>query len=106
MEWINNGGVLLTHDTMFRGCEAETVVFLTKLWGGGAGGGRQTRSGPTRAVSQLCIVTSDYNIRPDEMKQHFTVVDLREDQGVSLLDQGVENIGEDEEHKEDPQDTN
>ena len=31
--WINNGGVLLTHDCMFRGCEAETIVFLSLLWG-------------------------------------------------------------------------
>ena len=56
VKWINNGGVLLTHNSMFRGCEAENIVFLTKYWGFG---GRQPRSGPTRAVSQLCIVTSD-----------------------------------------------
>ena len=55
----------------------------------------------TRAVSQLCIVTSVLGIKPDEMKQHFTVINLREDQGVSLLDQGVENIGEDEDYEED-----
>ena len=77
--WINNGGVLLTHDSMFRGCEAETIVFLTQFWGGAVG---QTRSGPTRAVSQLCIVTSDYGIKLDEIKQHFNVVDVREDQGA------------------------
>ena len=101
VKWINNGGVLLTHDTMFRGCEAETVVFLAKYWGSIGG---QTRSGPTRAVSQLCIVIGDLSIKLDEMKQHFTVIDRREDQGVSLLDQGVENIGEDEEYDEDLQD--
>ena len=97
VKWINNGGVLLTHDTMFRGCEAETIIFLTKYWGRGVD---QPRSGPTRAVSQLCIVTSDYLIKPDEMKQHFNVIDLREDQGVSLLYQRVENIGKDEEYEE------
>ena len=86
VKWINNGGVLLTHDKMFRGCEAETVVFLTQYWGRfGVAGGFQPRSGPTRAVSQLCIVTSDYYINPNEMKQHFTVIDLRKNQGVSLL---------------------
>ena len=86
VKWINNGGVLLTHNTMFRGCEAETIVFLTKLWGGGC----QPRSGPTRAVSQLCIVTSDGGIKLDEIKQQFNVFDLRENQGVS-------QSGEDEE---------
>ena len=73
------GGVLLTHDSMFQGCEAESIVFLTQCWGGAHG---QTRSWPTRAVSQLCIVTSDYGIKLDEIKQHFNVVDMREGQGV------------------------
>ena len=81
VKWINNGGVLLTHNNMFGGCEAETIVFLTKFWGGV---GTQTRSGPTRAVSQLCIVTSDWMIKLDEMKQHFTVIDLREDLAKAL----------------------
>ena len=78
--WISYGGVLLTHDSMFRGCEAETIVFLTHRWGAGGG---QPRSGPTRAVSQLCLVASDHGIKPEEIKQHFTVVDMREDQAVS-----------------------
>ena len=80
VKWINNGGVLLTHNIMFRGCEAETVVFLTQYWAGVGSG--HTRSGPTRAVSQLCIVSSDYEINPDEMKQYYEVIDLRENQGV------------------------
>ena len=75
VKWINNGGVLLTHDSMFGGCEAETIVFLTKYWGNDDGG--QARSGPTRAVSQLCIVTSEHlSIKPDEIRQHFNVSDL------------------------------
>ena len=82
VKWINNGGVLLTHDTMFRGCEAETIVFLTKLWGGVGG---QVRSGPTRAVSQLCIVTSDLNIKANEIKQYFTVFDLTQFETDSKL---------------------
>ena len=76
MKWINNGGVLLTHDRMFRGCEAETIVFLTQWWG--AYGVGQHRSGPTRAVSQLCVVTSDDGIRTDEIKQHFNVIEDEE----------------------------
>ena len=80
--WIYSGGVLLTHNSMFRGCEAETIVYLAWRWG--AIGGVQTRSGPTRAVSQLCLVTTDSNgIKPEKMKQHFTVVDVKEDQAVS-----------------------
>ena len=89
VKWINNGGVLLTHDKMFRGCEAETIVFLTKLWGPGTVGS-QPRSGPTRAVSQLCIVTSDFQINQDEIKKYFNVIDVREDKRVT-------QSGEDEE---------
>ena len=87
VKWINNGGVLLTHDKMFKGCEAENIVFLTTDWGCRVG---QARSGPTRAVSQLCIVTSDRDIKLDMIKQHFTVIDEREDQGVSQSEEDEE----------------
>ena len=33
-------------------------------------------------VSQLCIVTKDYDIKLDEIKQHFTLIDMRENEGV------------------------
>ena len=68
---------------MFRGCEAETIVFLTNVWSGLVAGNGQPRSGPTRAVSQLCIVTSDCYIKLDEIKQHFDVIDLTKNQLVS-----------------------
>ena len=93
VKWINNGGVLLTHDMMFNGCEAETIVFLTKYLSSRS----QPRSGPTRAVSQLCIVTSDFRMKQDEIKQHFNVIDQREDQGVSQSGE------EEEENKENVQ---
>ena len=32
-------------------------------------------------ISQLCLITSDYQNIQDEIKQHFTVIDVREDQG-------------------------
>ena len=74
-KWISKRGVLLTHDNMFNGCEAENIIFLTKRWGGGGGGGYQSRSGPTRAVSQLCIVKTDSaDINKREIKKHFTVL--------------------------------
>ena len=54
-------------------------MFLTKYWSGGG----HIRSGPTRAVSQLCVVSSDKNFRQYELKQYITVIDVREDQAVS-----------------------
>ena len=32
VDWINKGGVLLTHDLMYRGCEAETILFISDRW--------------------------------------------------------------------------
>ena len=76
--WIQGGSsVLVTHDVMYRGCEAETIVFISDRWGGR---GRQARSGPTRAVSQLCLVTSEYfKINQgeeiiQEIKQYFDLI--------------------------------
>ena len=80
--WINRGGVLLTHDEMFNGCEAEQVIFLTQQWGTRAGE-HQVRSGPTRAVSQLCVVTSDQYIKQEELKQYYNIIEVRADQGRS-----------------------
>ena len=79
VKWIQGevDGVLVTHDVMYRGCEAETIVFISDRWGGE---GRQARSGPTRAVSQLCLVTSDFfKINEggkinQEIKQYFDLV--------------------------------
>lgn len=79
VKWIQGevDGVLVTHDVMFRGCEAENIVFISDMWGGG---GRQARSGPTRAVSKLCLVTSDFfKINEggkinQEIKQYFDLV--------------------------------
>ena len=78
VNWISNGGVLLTHDLMYRGCEADTIVFISDKWGGG---GRQARSGPTRAVSQLCLVSSDWFIEnnkeeiiQEKIKQYFNLI--------------------------------
>ena len=100
-KWIINGGILLTHDKMFNGCEAEKIVFLAHMWGRGI---NQYRSGPTRAVSQLCVVSSDYRLKSkqDEIKKHFTVIDQRsprasEEDEDSSDDEGS---GEEEESSE------
>ena len=83
VNWINNGGILLTHDKMFNGCEAETVVFLAHMWGDGVG---QYRSGPTRAVSQLCLVTEGHGLDTGNSKEiNFTCIHEQKDQRPSRL---------------------
>ena len=72
VKWIKSGGILLTHNKMFRGCEAQSVVYIAHKWCSFV----QARSGPTRAVSELCLVTSDDGIKQDEIKQYFNVIQV------------------------------
>ena len=85
---METGGILLTHDKMFRGCEAETVVFVTDCWGGVFG--VQRRGGATRAIADLGLVTdawvlsSDgrgrekYDQKRDQIRQHFELMNVLE----------------------------
>ena len=77
LKWISNGGILLTHEKMFRGCEAETVVYISHFWANY--GGVQLRSGVTRAVSNLCIIVADDGIKQDEIKRYFNVINVNVD---------------------------
>ena len=88
VDWLETGGILLTHDKMFRGCEAETVVFVTDCWGGVFG--VQRRGGATRAIADLGLVTdawvlsSDgrgqekYDQKRDQIRQHFDLINVLE----------------------------
>ena len=35
LKWLDKGGVLITHSYMFRGCEAETVVYISQSYSWG-----------------------------------------------------------------------
>ena len=70
VNWITNGGVLLTYDRMFKGCEAEAVVVIGHCSGDGV---RGRRSVTTRAVSDLCLVISHLKIQQMEIKQYFDI---------------------------------
>ena len=72
IRWLEEGGTLLTHAYMFRGCEAESVIVVCKDWGTIAG--YNPRSSATRGVANLCIITGDSALKPEEMQQHFTVI--------------------------------
>ena len=89
LHWLEKGGVLLTHDKLFKGCEAETVVFVSPSWG--STGSVQRRGGAVRAVSDLCLVTSSwilssyglksekYDKKRDEIKQYFHLINVLDD---------------------------
>ena len=58
---------------IMRAC-SEDVRQKLLSWGGADTG--QTRSGPTRAMSQLCIALLPMII-PNKIKQYFTFIDLK-----------------------------
>ena len=75
--WLGaEAGVLVTHEHQFRGCEADTVTFVTTGWGGYTG----IRSPVTRAVAGLTLVTSDWRV---------SVPELRRDWDVEIVEEGA-----------------
>merc|ERR1712062_794318 len=63
----------------------------------------RTRSGLTRAVSQLCLVTSKEHINQREVKQHFNVIDngnsdaeMSREEEEMTLETIVETLNDDE----------
>ena len=69
--WLERGGVLLTHSKQFRGCEADVVIVVNRYFAGYDYDGR--RSGLTRGVASLCLITDD-NVKVDEMRKVYNVI--------------------------------
>ena len=68
--WLERGGVLLTHSMQFRGCEADVVILVSRYWAGYDG----RRSGVTRGVASLCLITPDDSVNADKMRKVFNVI--------------------------------
>ena len=76
--WLGaEAGVLVTSEQQFRGCEADTVIFVTRYWGAYSS---SRRSPVTRAVAGLTLVTSDYRL---------SVQKLRRDWDVEIVEEGA-----------------
>ena len=79
--WLGaEAGVLVTSEHQFRGCEADTVIFVTRHWGGDYSTNTTRRSPVTRAVAGLLLVTSDYDL---------SVQGLRRDWDVEIVEEGA-----------------
>ena len=78
--WLGaEAGVLVTSECQFRGCEADTVIFVTRYWGGYSSN-NTSRSPVTRAVAGLLLVTGDY---------WLSVPELRRDWDVEIVEEGA-----------------
>merc|ERR1719350_2669833 len=68
-EWLRaEAGVLVTSKLQFRGCEADTVIFVTRAWSG-----YNIRSPVTRAVARLMLVTSDWALSVHALRRDWDV---------------------------------
>ena len=77
--WLRaEAGVLVTSEHQFRGCEADTVIFVTTDWAGYSS--RSRRSPVTRAVAGLLLVTGDLRL---------SVPKLRRDWDVEIVEEGA-----------------
>ena len=75
--WLRaEAGVLVTSEHQFRGCEADTVIFVTTVWGGYI----SSRSPVTRAVAGLTLVTGDWGL---------SVQELRRDWDLEIVEEGA-----------------
>ena len=75
--WLGaEAGVLVTSEHQFRGCEADTVIFVTRYWGDYI----SSRSPVTRAVAGLLLVTGDLDL---------SVPELRRDWDVEIVEEGA-----------------
>ena len=70
--WLERGGVLLTHNMQFRGCEADVVIVVSSYWGA-----RDVRrSGITRGVASLCLIAPDISVNVDKMRETYNVIHI------------------------------
>ena len=66
-KWLDEGGILLTHAKQFRGCEAEAVILVSYMKSG------NFREGPTRAVSDLCLVSNNKDWMKSNLVKHYNI---------------------------------
>ena len=79
--WLGaEAGVLVTSELQFRGCEADTVIFVTRDWGVYTTSRSTSRSPVTRAVAGLLLVTGDMEL---------SVQGLRRDWDVEIVEEGA-----------------
>ena len=70
--WLTTGGTLVTHERLFRGMEAASVLYVTRDPGYGGG----VRSALMRAVACLVLVTDSRFAMEEKVGETFEVVNI------------------------------
>ena len=89
--WLKaEAGVLVTSERQFRGCEADTVIYVTRDWGGYTRGSR--RSPVTRAVAGLLMVTGELGLSVQRLRRYWDVEIVEEGAGESASETGDSDV--------------
>ena len=70
--WLTTGGTLVTHERLFRGMEAASVLYVTR--NPGLVGG--VRSALMRAVASLVLVSDSRLVKEEKVGEAFEVVNI------------------------------
>ena len=71
LQWLEGkGGILVTHNRLFAGMEAPTVILITKTLGTNE---TAVRSGMLRAVAKLIVITDTTDSNVTNIEEHFDV---------------------------------
>ena len=73
VDWLDQGGVLCTHQEQFRGMEADVVIVVSMNWCANEIG---KRSSVTRGVASLCLITTDKGANPHAFCNIYNVYDF------------------------------
>ena len=70
--WLTTGGLLVTHDKLFRGMEAPSVIYVTGTLGFDPG----ARGGLMRAVAALVVISDSAQAQEEKIRKTFDVIKL------------------------------
>ena len=76
IQWMEGpGGILVTHNRLFAGMEAPTVVLITKTLGTNE---TAVRSGMLRAVAKLVVISDKRDTNIKMVEKHFDVIEMED----------------------------
>ena len=71
--WLRGGAApLVTHNTLFSGMEAATVIYVTRRLGGEPG----ARSGIMRATAGLLLVSDIGGVKEEEVSKNYEIITI------------------------------
>ena len=70
--WLTRGGLLVTHERLYRGMEAPSILYITRSPGNDIG----VRSALMRAVASLVMISGS-GVAKEKIGETFEVVNIK-----------------------------